>query len=326
MRNLIRNLTSALIITFAMAAPLWAMAPSYPNKPIRIIVPFTAGGPVDGVARAVGRLLSDAIGQPVIVENKPGANTIIGADLVAKSPPDGYTLLMASDSTISINPFVYAKLPYSGSDFVPLTVVAHIPEYLFIGADVPANTLQEFIALAKSKPGKLNYASYGKGSSAHLEFEAFMAATGTELVHVPYKGAAESYPAILAGQIEAAIGSVVVPLPHIRAGKIKALAVMGEQRTTLLPNVPTFKEAGLPGFDANPWLGLLAPAATPLALVERLTTEITKIIGTANFRERYIDAVGLAPAPSGEAYFANVLKDDRERYAKYVKFANILPE
>lgn len=316
----------ALVAMLASLSP-WATAQSFPVKPLRIVVPFPAGGPVDGLARALGRGLSEALGQPVIVDNKPGANTMIGADFVAKAPPDGYTYLLATDSTVSISPFVYLKMSYNPqTDFVPVSVVTHVPEYLFIGAHVPANTMQEFIAYAKSQGGKLNYGSYGNGSSGHLEFEALKVAAGIDVTHVPFKGAAEVYPAMLAGRIDAAISSVVTPLPHVRTGKIKAIAVMGAQRTLTLPNVPTFREAGVPGFEVNPWFGLLAPAKTPAAILDRMTAEIAKVAGSQDFREKYIDAVGLAPAPLGRQYFADLLKSDLEKYAKYVKNANLKPE
>lgn len=317
----------ALLALAAAFVATWASAQSFPSKPIKIVVPFPPGGPVDGLARALGRELGDSLGQPVIVENKPGANTIIAADQVARSAPDGHTLLLTTDSTVSINPLIYSKLPFDPqTDLMPVTVLTHVPEYLVVRADLPVNTLQEFIALAKSKPGALNYGSFGKGSSAHLEFEAFRAAAGVNIVHIPYKGAAEVYPAMLAGQIDAAITSPVAPLPHIRAGKLKALAVMGERRTTLLPEVPTFTEAGVPGFDVNSWFGLLAPGKTPAPIIERLAAETAKVVTKPQFRERYIEAIGLLAAPHGTAYFTKLLESDREKYAKYVKAANLKPE
>lgn len=317
------------IVLLAALVPLspWAAAQTFPGKPLRIVVPFPAGGPVDGLARALGRGLGEVFGQPVIVENKPGANTMIGADFVAKSAPDGYTYLLATDATVSISPFVYTKMPYNPqADLVPVSAVTHVPEYLFVGTHVPANTMQEFIAYAKAQGGKLNYGSYGSGSSGHLEFEALKVATGIDVAHVPFKGAAEVYPAMLAGRIDAAISSVVTPLPHVRTGRIKAIAVMGLQRTSVLPNVPTFKESGVPGFEVNPWFGLLAPAKTPPAILDRMTAEVAKVAGSQEFREKYIEAVGLAPAPLGRAYFADLLKSDLEKYARYVKNANIKPE
>ena len=324
MMFLARHVLLATIL--ALVSP-WVMAQAFPSKPLRIIVPFPAGGPVDGLGRALGRALSDSLGQPVIVENKPGANTMIGGEFVAKADPDGYTYLLATDATVSISPFVYAKMSYDPqADLVPVSVLTHVPEYLFVGTHVPANTLQEFIAHVKSRPGQLNYGSYGVGSSGHLEFEALKMATGIDVTHIPFKGAAEVYPAMLAGRIDAAISSVVLPLPHVRAGKIKAIVVMGPQRTSVLPNVPTFKESGVPGFEANPWFGLLAPAKTPTAILDRMTAEVSRIVGSQDFRERSIDAVGLAPAPLGRGYFSDLLKSDLEKYRQYVKNANIKPE
>jgi len=315
-----------LIVVLASFSPL-TVAQTFPEKPLRIVVPFPAGGTVDGLARALARGLSEGFGQPVIVENKPGANTMIGADFVAKSPPDGHTYLLATDATVSISPFLYTKMSYNPqADFVPVSAVAHVLEHLFVGAHVPVNTMQEFITYAKSQPGKLNYGSYGRGSSGHIEFEALKVAAGIDVTHIPFKGAAEVYPAMLAGHIDAAISSVVTPLPHVRAGKIKAIAVMGLQRSLALPHVPTFKESGVPGFEVNPWFGLLAPAKTPPAILDRMTAEVAKVVGSQEFREKYIDALGLAPAPLGRSYFADLLKSDLAKYEKFVQNANLKPE
>lgn len=322
------NRRTFLAAAVAATAP-WtgARAQESSSKPLRIIVPFPAGGPVDGLARAVGRLLLEATGQTVIVDNKPEANGIIATDFVAKSAPDGTTLLLATDANISINPLVYSKLPFDARvDLKPVTVLTHVPEHLFVRADLAANNLQEFIALAKAQPGKLNYGSYGNGSSAHLEFEALKVATGIDVVHIPYKGAAEVYPAMLAGRIDAAISSPVAPLPHVRAGKLKALAVMGRERTALFPDVQTFSESGVPGFEVNPWFGLLVPGKTPPETVDRLDRDISKIVAQPSFRQRYIDPIGLLPAPLGRAYFVKLLETDREKYARYVKAAKIQPE
>ena len=298
MIRLIRTLFAAALI----AVTPWVAAETFPWKPIRIVVPYPAGGPTDLLARALAQGISPSLGQPVIIENKPGASTIIGASYVAKSDPDGHTILLCSDGTMSINPLTRANLPYDPQkDFAPLTLATFIPEYLYIIPSVPANTLQEFIALAKASPGKFNYGSYGRGSSAHIEAEAFKVATGTDLVHVPFKGGSEVMTAMLGGQIQVWIGSAVAPLQSVRAGKIKALAGMGHERSSFLPDVPTFTEAGLKGFESDPWFGLFVPAKTPKGTQDRLIAEMTKVMEQPAFRKQFIEDVGLAVAPLGRA-------------------------
>jgi tripartite-type tricarboxylate transporter receptor subunit TctC len=311
------------------AALAWtaSMAQLPSGRPVRIIVPFPPGGPVDLLARGIAQEMGEALGQIVVVDNKPGANTIIAAEAVAKAAPDGLTLLLATDATISINPLIYAKLPYSPqADLEPLCAVARVPEYLVVRSDLPVRTLKEFIALAKAKPEELNYGSFGRGSNAHLEFEALNMSAGIKVAHIPFKGAAEVYPAMLAGRIDAAISSIVAPLPHIRASKLRALAVMGAERSVLLPDVPTFTESGVSGFESDAWFGFFAPARTPAAVLGRLHAAIATTVVRPAFRERYLDAIGLAPAPPSKSYFTTLLQENREKYARYVQAAKLTPE
>lgn len=301
-----------------------ASAQTYPAKPIHIVVPFTAGGLLDGLARGLGTELTSALGQPVIVENRPGANTIIGAEAVARAAPDGYTLLFATDATVSINPFLYSKLSYNPErDFVPVSLVAMTIECLLVSASVPVTSVKELVELAKAQPGKLNYASFGPGSSPHLAGEMFKVTTGVDLVHVPFKGVAEVMPALLANQVQVAFSSQAQALPHIRAGKIKALAVFNERRQPTLPDTPTMAEAGYPDFDSRAWFGLMAPAATPREIVAKLSNEIVRIVNAPEFRDKFISGIGLQPVGSTPEQFAAMLRVDRERYAKKVKAANV---
>ncbi|MFM9887498.1 MAG: Bug family tripartite tricarboxylate transporter substrate binding protein [Burkholderiales bacterium] len=312
-----------LAFTLGIALALPCFAQTFPNKPIRIVVPFAAGGPTDTVSRALAQRLAEPLGQSVIVENRPGAATIIGAEAVAKAAPDGYTLLFTADATLAVNPLLYSKLPYSAADFTPVTIIAYTPEYLMVTPDVPANTLQEFIAYAKANAGKLNYGSFGMGTSPHIEAEGFKAATGINIVHVPFKGAAEVIPAMVSGQIQVVFTGATQALPHIRAGKIKVIAVQSRERTALLPNVPTFLEEGVPGFDSRVWFGMLAPAKTPPEIVRRLASEMGKVTASQEFRDKYINALSLEPSPPGPEYFATVIERDKEKYARFVKAANV---
>ena len=310
-------------VVLGLTAACPALAQTFPSKAVRIIVPFTAGGPTDTIARALGQRMTDSLGQPVIVENRPGAGTIIGAELVAKATPDGYTLLFTADATTAVNPLLYSKLPYAASDFAPVSMVAYISEYLMVNAELPVNTMQEFIAYAKANPGKLNFGSFGLGTSAHIEGEAFKVAAGVSIVHVPFKGAAEVIPALLANQVQVVFTGLFQALPHIKSGKIKVLGVESRERNPATPNVPTFLEAGVQGFDSRVWFGILAPVKTPPEVVRRLATEIGKVTGSQEFRDKFIIALSLESAPAGPEVFAAVMQADKEKYGRFVKAANV---
>jgi tripartite-type tricarboxylate transporter receptor subunit TctC len=320
----LRVLVVALVgAVFASAA----IAQEYPHKPIRIIVPYTAGGSSDFVARTVATKLQENLKNPVVVENKPGGNAQIGCDYVAKSAPDGYTLLLAGMTTHAAAPALYKKLPYDTiKDFTPITNVIVSPLVVVVNPNVQAQTLKEFVALAKASPGKLNYGSAGVGNTLHLAGEVFRMTTGADIVHVPYKGASQALGDLLGGSIQVMFDLPQTPLPNIQAGKLRALAVTGTERLALLPNVPTTAEAGFPAFTFGTWIGLVAPAGTPPTIVNRLYAEITKAIAQPDVKEAFAKlAMVVAPSASPDAY-AKFMASETERLAKVIKTAGIEPE
>ena len=309
-----------------LAAPV-SQAQDFPSKPIRIIVPYTAGGSSDYVARTIATRLQENLKNPVTVENKPGGNAQIGCDYVAKSAPDGYTLLLAGLTTHAAAPALYKKLPYDTiKDFAPITNLIESPLVVVVHPDVHANTLQEFVSLAKANPGKLNYGSAGVGNTLHLAGEMFRMSTGTDIVHVPYKGASQALGDLLGGRIQVMFDLPQTPLANIQAGKLRALAVTGSERLSLLPNVPTTAEAGVPAFTFGTWIGLVAPAGTPPAIVNRLYAEIVKAVTHAEVREAFAKmAMLIAPSASPDA-FGKRMQMETERLAKVIRAAGIQPE
>lgn len=308
----------------AAAAAFAACAQPYPSKPVRIIVPFVAGGLADVFTRGLAQELSKAWGQQVISENRPGANTIIAAELTAKSAPDGYTMIMANDPTLSSNQYLYSKLPYDPvKDLVPVVNIIAVPSILVANPSLPANTLQELIALAKQKPGEITYGTFGPGSKTHIDTEGFSAQAGIRLNHVPYKGIAEVVPAVIAGQIHMALAGVQPVLGHIRAGRLKAIAMADSKRSPVLPNAPTFTEAGLAGFVSRSWFGLAAPTGTPRPVIDRVAADVTRIATNSEFREKYITGVGLESMILTPDQFAEYLRSDRATYAARVKHVNV---
>ena len=297
-----------------------ANAQGYPNKPVRIIVPFPAGGLTDVFTRGLAQELTKLWGQQVIVENRPGANTIIAAEATAKSAPDGYTMLMANDPTLSSNQYLYTKLPYDPvRDLAPVVNLIAVPSVLVANPSVPANTLQELIALAKQKPGEVTYGTFGPGSKTHIDTEGFSALTGIKLNHVPYKGIADVVPALISGQIQIALSGVSPVLPHLRSGKLKAIAMADSRRSPVLPDVPTFAEGGVPGFESRSGFGLAVPAGTPRPVIDRIAADVGRVVLMAEFRERFITGVGLEPMLLMTDQFADFLKADRATYAARVK-------
>ncbi|POR11989.1 tripartite tricarboxylate transporter substrate binding protein [Diaphorobacter sp. LR2014-1] len=322
MRNLRkRALLGALAAAAALALP-GAWAQTWPSRSVSIIVPFPAGGTTDVLARALGQELSKTLGQPVVVENKPGAGATLGADYVAKAKADGYTLLMgAVHHTIATS--VYRKLGYDfEKDFAPITTVALVPNVLVVNPQVPAKTVQELLAQAKAQPGKLTYGSNGTGTGQHLIGAQFEGMGGVQLLHVPYKGSGPLTTDLLGGQISMSFDTVTPVLPHIKAGKLRALAVTTAKRSVALPDVPTLEEAGLPGFDMGTWFGMLAPAGTPKGIVARLNADMVKIIQSPEFRKK-MDDIGADPIANTPEQMARQIKDDTARFARLVKEAKV---
>jgi len=294
---------------------------AYPIKPIRFIVPFPPGGSTTSVARIVGQKLSENWGQQVIVDNRGGGNTIIGTEALTKSAADGYTILLAISTHVllpSLQPLPYDAI----KDFAPVATVASTEFVLVIHPAVPANNLREFIALAKSKPGQLNYASSGSASGTHLAGELFVIMTGAKIQHVPYKGGGPAIADLIGGQVQASFQTPIVSIPHIKSGKLRALAVSGDDRLSAVPQLATFTEAGLAGFDVRNWQGVLAPAGTSRDILNKMANEIGKIIGMAEIKEKLVSQ-GLEPFFSTPEQFAALMKTDLAGYAKLVKSANI---
>jgi tripartite-type tricarboxylate transporter receptor subunit TctC len=294
---------------------------------VRLVVPYTAGGSSDFVGRVMAAKLTDLLGQPVAVENKPGVAGIPGTEIVAKSPADGYTLALVGMTTHAANPALYKKLPYDpNKDFAPVSVAIVSPLVLVVHPSVPANTVQELIAYAKANPGKINYGSAGVGNTLHLAGELFKSRAGIDIVHVPYKGASAAINDLLGGRIQMMIDVVQTPLAHIQAGKLRALGTTGTKRIALLPDVPTIAEAGLPGFEFATWIGIAAPAGTPQPVVNRLHAEMGKALAMPDVREQFArQGMEVAPSASPEA-FAQQMRTEQERIAALVKAAGIQPE
>jgi tripartite-type tricarboxylate transporter receptor subunit TctC len=277
-------------------------AQTFPSKPLKLVVPYAAGGSTDQLARAIAEPLGRALGQPVVVENKPGGNTIIGADAVAKSAPDGYTLFMGSSASLAVNPLLYSKLPYDPSaDFAGVSMLAASPLVMVVPASLPVTNVKEFVELAKRRPDALNFASVGNGNPLHLAGELFKVATGIEMTHVPYNGSAPALTALMGNQVQVMFDVVLTSNPHIQSGKLRALALTGTNRLALLPNVPTIAGSGYPGYEAGIWFAMVAPKATPPAIVARLNAEVTKILAQPDMKARFDGlALELIPGPSEE--------------------------
>jgi tripartite-type tricarboxylate transporter receptor subunit TctC len=316
-----RTLLACAFAPLAVAAPA-AFAQAYPNKPVRVIVSFPPGGAADQIARAVSQPLQEALGQPVVVENRAGANGNIAGDFVAKQPGDGYTLLMSSGGTVSINPHLYPRMSFDpAKDLVPVAAAARVLVFLEVNPKVPANNAREFIAYLKANPGKVTFGSPGNGSSPHLAAEMMKSQTNTFATHIPYRGAAPAMQDLLGGQIDFMFDPGI-GLQHVKAGKLKLLAVGSPKRSPQFPDVPTMDEAGLKGFDADTWFGFYAPAATPPAVISRLNTEINKILRSPAFVER-MNAIGAAPVPMSPQDFAARAQIDSVRFGALIKARNI---
>jgi len=307
----------ALAVLLGVAA-LPAAAQTYPARPVKIIVPYGAGGPADIYARFIGAKLSDALGQPFVIEDRPGGGAVIGTDAVAKSAPDGYTLLMMSN-THTVNETLIPKKPYDlMKDLAPITGVNYSDLLMVVHPSVPANNLKEFIALAKAKPKELNYASSGPGTPYHMAGELFKLMAGVDIVHVPYKGSDGARTGILGGQVQMMIDAITTMAPNVRAGKLKAMGTTGKKRSSVLPDVPTLDEAGVPGYEAGIWLGLMAPAGTPHAVLERLNAEVNKLIGSPEVRDAW-SKQGAVPMGMSIDDFGKFMRAEIAKWAPVVK-------
>jgi tripartite-type tricarboxylate transporter receptor subunit TctC len=309
-----------LIGIFSLAVfALGAQAQSYPSKPIRIVCPFPPGGAVDIASRSVAQALTQQLGHPVTVDNRPGAGGNIGAEIVAKSAPDGYTLLMTTSGIMAINPALYSKIPFDPlKDFAPVSIVVSLNNVLVVNPALPYKSVKEVIAAAKAQPGKLTYASSGNGTSIHLSGELFKSMTGVDMLHIPYKGSAPAVTDLLAGQVNMMFDNIPSSLPHIKAGKLRALAVTGSKRSPLLPDLPTIAEAGVPGYDSYVWFGVVAPAGTPPEIVKRLNAELAKAAETPEFRDR-LTGQGYDVLSTTPEQMADSIRSELTKWGKVVK-------
>ena len=324
MRHFTRRTSLALLAGCALTAPLSFAQTAWPNKPVKIVVPFAPGGTTDILARAIAPDLSKAFGQQFVIENKGGAGGNLGAEQVAKSPGDGYTLLMGTVGTHGINRALYARLPYDPfKDFVPISLVAGVPNVMVVNTDFATankiNTVPDFIRYAKANPGKLNMASSGNGTSIHLAGELFKSMTGTFMTHIPYRGSGPALLDLAGGNMQVMFDNLPSAMQLIKAGKIKALAVTSAQRSAALPDVPTVEEAGnLKGFEASSWFGLLAPAGTPVDVVNRIQQEVAKSLATPALKER-LATLGAIPSGNTPAQFAALIESEHKKWAEVVK-------
>ena len=317
-----RSVTTSLLLCAAHAAH-GAGAETYPTRPIRFVVPLAPGGAVDIAARAVAQGLSTRLGQQVVVDNRSGGGGNIGAEIVAKAPPDGYTMVMGSSSNFGVNPTLYKNLPYDAiRDFAAVSLVSFAPNALFVHPSVPAQTVKELVALAKSRPGALNFASSGQGGSNHLAGELFKMVAGIDIVHVPYKGTGPALADTISGQVQMQFGSVIAVLPHLKAGKLRALAATVPRRVAALPQVPTMAEAGYPAVETTVWTGVLVPARTPTPIVAKLNTEIVAVLKDPDLRARFA-AQGAEAVGSSSAEFAAHIRREIDKWGKVVRAAGL---
>lgn len=308
----------------ALAATLafGAQAQTFPAKQIRFILPFPPGGPTDMLGRALAQKLAEQVGQPVVADNRPGAGGNLGLELAAKSPPDGHTVVLSSP-LVSISPSLYAKLNYDPErDLAPVSLVAYIQNVIIVHPSVPAKTLREFVELARKSPGKLNFGSGGAGTTNHLANELLKHLEKVDIVHVPYKGVTQAMNAMRSGEVDEVVMPITTALGHIKSGRVRALAVLTEQRITTLPDVPTGIEAGVKGFTMPLWYGMFMPAATPRPIVERMEKELIRALQAPDIKEK-LTALGVDPWPGGSDELASLLKDDIQRYGTIIKSAGL---
>jgi tripartite-type tricarboxylate transporter receptor subunit TctC len=320
------RVTAATLIAVGMVvAAASAHSQSYPSRPLRIVVPSSAGSGADFSARLIAQPLSERLGQQLVVENRAGAATMIGTELVAKSPPDGYTLLLGV-GTLATSPSMYKKVPYDAQrDLAPITQLASVPNVLVVHPSLPANSVKELVALAKARPGEIAFASSGTGTNPHLSMELLLFMTGTKMLHVPYKGPVPGLIDLLAGRVSAMATSTAAAFPHVRSGRLRVLGVTTATRVSVMPDVPTIAEAGVPGYEAVQWWGLLVPAGTPGDIINRLHREAVQVLTTRDIRERFARE-GMEVVAGTPLEFAAYIRAETEKWARIVKSAGIQPE
>lgn len=322
--KLVPSLSLALLMSVLPLLPAAAFAQTYPSKPIKMIVPYPPGGPTDVQARVVALKLGELLGEPVVIDNRGGAGGMLGSKIVAQAAPDGYTLLMGASGPHALGPLMAKEPPYDPvKDFTPISLVSYSPLMLVVNQKIPVKSVKELIEYAKQKPGSLNYGSFGSGTMAHLAGELFNSMAGVKTTHVPYKGSAPAMVALLAGEIDLMFDTVITALPHVRAGKLQALAVTKSSRSVAAPEVPTVAEAALPGYEAVSWIGLMGPAGMPKDVVERLSSTMVKTLADPSVRER-LQQAGAEPVGSDSATFAAQMKSELARWEPVVKAAGLL--
>lgn len=323
MKRLRYGCAAIVAAAFSCVPPAGAQQPAYPTKPVKMVMPFPAGGPTDILGRLLGQKLTEAWGQNVVIDNRPGGAGMIGAIVAAKSPADGYTLFLGGITTLAIAPYVQANMQYDPNrDFHPVTQTTLSPLLLMVHPSLPVRTVKEFIALARARPGQLNYASSGAGGSGHMAGELFKSVTKTDLVHVPYRGAPPALTDLVSGQIQTMFGTMLASVPLVRNGKLRAIAVTGPRRSMAVQEVPTFAESGLPGYDASSWNGIVVPAGTPKPVIDKLGTELVRILHTPGVLDRLASdgpiAIGNTPDE-----FAAFIKAEQAKWSRLVREANI---
>ena len=317
-----RVIVAALLATglFSQQAAL----AQYPTKPVHIVVPYPAGGAVDAFARVLTQQLSEMWGQQVVVDNRPGASTMIGAEQVAKSPPDGYTLLLTAELTLVIVPHLYEKIPYDPlRDFAPIVALVSATQALVANPSLPVKTVKDLVALAKAKPGQLTYGSFGNGSTGHLNMEVLQAMTGARFNHIPYNGAGPAMNDVIGGHIDFMLAALSIVKGNVQAGKLRMIGVGSNHRSSEFPDVPTISESGAPGFEAKSWFGLVAPAGTPPDVIKKINQDVTKVISDRAFAEKYLAAQGLEPITGTPEQFAAFVRAETVRWGKVVKDADV---
>jgi tripartite-type tricarboxylate transporter receptor subunit TctC len=318
-----RLVLAAVLIAMSIAAPV--RADDYPNRPIRLVVPFPPGGNNDVMGRLIAAALAPALGQPIVVDNRVGATGLVGSELVARAPADGYTLLLGGQAVLVLATQIFKDVPFDPlRDLTPIAGVASQPLVLVVNPEVPARNVVEFVALAKREPGKLNYASNSNGSSTHLAAEMFKAATGTDLTHVPYKGDAPAVADLLAGQVDAFFANFATILPLVQAGKLRALATASAQHLSLLPDLPTLSETVAPGFDAYTWFCIMGPAGLPPAIVERLNREVVRALATAGLRQ-HLAELGVDPMPLSPPALGDLMRAEYAKWGEVIKSIGVTP-